>query len=965
MRMGGKTAGVAALACMAVPALAWAGGPRYVAGSSYFDPAVMGQPVHWAGGQVKYYVDQGPLNAVVNHAQATAMVDAAAALWSAVTTAGVSLTDDGTLSEDVSGTNVVAGNGIFAAPADVTPSATGYPLAIVFDADGSVIDGLFGAGASDPTSCQSTGVWTWLDAIEPDATIGHAVILVNGLCATTAALRQMMSFELERAFGRALGLGYAQVNPDALTDGETGGTLGWPVMQPMSGACGATGGMCIPQPSVLRYDDIAALNRIYPITTANIGSFSGKVLTAANTVSIKGTLKFASGMGMQGVNVVARPLDENGNPVYQYTATFVSGAYFNGNHGNAVTEWTDSQGNALNMWGSSDAAMQGYFDLSDIPLPPGVQSATYQVTFEAIDALYMLEQVVGPYDEGSPLPSGTMPVLTEAGMTAGTVREEEVSIADSAMAGPGNDAAGTENAPRMLAASGMWSGRLSQIGQTDWLVFPVRAGRSFTVVTQALNEIGVPSSRKALPALGVWDAFDAVGSAAVGSAPALNGNAAGETWLRVSTAADDVVRLGVADMRGDGRPDYAYKGWVLYADSVMPARMPAGGGTIVIHGMGFRPSDTVLVGGQAAVVTSVSASEITAIAPAAQSGVTGSVDVEVDDLPVFYAAAVISGGVSYDAGTGDSLTLVTAPLNTVPAGVPLPFSVTALGTDLTPASGVTVTYTVTSGTAQLGCGSVSCKVTASGDGGATTTVTAVNGSAAVVTASLSNGASLQAHFTGGTAPTIAAVTPTLSVAAGATVSWTVQAIVLNNGAPASGQSVTWQSAGGGISVDGAAVATNSIGVATKTLAVGPLAEGAQAVTTACVNGTQQCAQFTVLGARPEYGWLEAVSGTEQSVTVTGTPSQIVLRLRDMNGNPMAGGTVSLYQALYAWSPPCLAHGRCAQAALLSTQVANATSAIDGSVVFAPAGLSGTPTLMVGEAATGAASTLGVTIEQHP
>ena len=34
------------------------------------------------------------------------------------------------------------------------------------------------------------------------------------------------------------------------------------------------------------------------------------------------------------------------------------------------------------------------------------------------------------------------------------------------------------------------------------------------------------------------------------------------------------VRLGIADMRGDGRPDYAYMGWVLYADTVSPARLP-------------------------------------------------------------------------------------------------------------------------------------------------------------------------------------------------------------------------------------------------------------------------------------------------------------------------------------------------------------------------------------------------------
>ena len=62
-------------------------------------------------------------------------------------------------------------------------------------------------------------------------------------------------------------------------------------------------------------------------------------------------------------------------------------------------------------------------------------------------------------------------------------------------------------------------GRLSQVGQTDWFTFPVRGGRSFTVVTEALDESGAPTNAKAMPALGVWDAFDAVGSAAVGSAP--------------------------------------------------------------------------------------------------------------------------------------------------------------------------------------------------------------------------------------------------------------------------------------------------------------------------------------------------------------------------------------------------------------------------------------------------------------
>src|SRR5579871_6421464 len=270
---------------MAIPAAG--GGPRYVAGSSFFNPGVMGQPVHWAGGQVNYYVDQGPLNDSIDNRQATAMVDAAAALWSAVPTAGVLLVRAGSLNEDVSGANVVPGNGSIAQPSDIAPSS-GESLAIVYDADGSVLDAVFGAYTSDISNCENNGVMAWIDRFQPDATIGHAVMVLNGRCATTPNLVAMMQFELARAFGKLLGLGYAQVNPHALARGDSEGAQGWPIMQPASGVCGPAGGMCIPDPAHLHFDDIAALSRMYPITTDNLGSFPGKAVTAANTISIDG-----------------------------------------------------------------------------------------------------------------------------------------------------------------------------------------------------------------------------------------------------------------------------------------------------------------------------------------------------------------------------------------------------------------------------------------------------------------------------------------------------------------------------------------------------------------------------------------------------------------------------------------------------------------------------------------------------
>ena len=944
--------------------MAHAGGPKYVAGARYFNSSANGRPIRWASGQVNYFVDQGPLSLSVTNQQAVALVDTAAALWSAVPTAGVTLTDMGPLNEDVNGTDIAVARSEITAPRDVTPSAAGYPVGVIFDEDGSVIDALFGAGTSEPLHCQQNSVFAWLDNITANATIAHGVIVLNGLCATNQNLLAMMSFELERAFGRILGLDFAQVNPGAAAGGEPDGELGWPVMQPESGLCSSQGGACIPNPGALRWDDIAALNRIYPVTAQNQYEFPGKAITAANTVSIQGTVRFRGGEGMQGVNVVARPLDASGNPLYEYTVTFVSGSYFNANHGNPVSGSTDSNGEPLAMWGSNDPAMQGFFDLSGVPLPPGMKSASYAVTFEAVNPLFRLDASVGPYVDGTPSPSGTLKPVIVTGLNPGSAKMLNLDVADSAVGGY-NDAFGTAAAPRPMPAIGAWCGRLSQVGQTDWFDLSVRGGRTFTVVTLALDESGAPSQTKATPAIGAWDASSPVSAAPARATPGLNGAAMGETWLRVTTDGPDVVRLGIADQRGDGRPDYAYAGWVLYADTVSPQRLPAAGGTIVIQGMGFHASDTVLVGGRAATVLSVSPNEITAVAPPAAAGTSGLVDVEVDDLPVYSAAAVISGGVSYDSGAGDALRLVSAPMNTVPIAVPQPFSVLALGPDLSPAGGVTVTYSVTSGTATLGCGNAACAVTASGDGRATMSVTAVNGSLAVVTASLTNGASLQAQFSGVAPPLLAALTPLLSVAAGAKVTWTVQALVLSNGIPAPGQSVTWQPAAGIAVRSTSTIQTNSSGVAAELLVVGPLAEGQLETAKACLGRSSQCVTFSALGARPEYAAVEAVSGTRQNLPAPAAPAPIVLRVLDMDGNSMAAAPVTLYQSLYAWAPPCPPRGRCAHGVLLARQTTRAISRMDGTVTFTPLTLAGTATNLVGLAVTGIASGVPVFIEQYP
>jgi hypothetical protein len=299
-------------------------------------------------------------------------------------------------------------------------------------------------------------------------------------------------------------------------------------------------------------------------------------------------------------------------------------------------------------------------------------------------------------------------------------------------------------------------------------------------------------------------------------------------------------------------------------------------------------------------------------------------------------------------------------------GVPIPFSVTALDPNLSPAGSVSILYAVTAGTATLACGLPVCAVAATGDGHASMNVTAHDSAWSIVTASLTNGSSLQAQFAGGILPVIAALTPQLSLAASASLSWTVQASVLNDGLPVAGQTVSFQTASHAVAVLGpAAAVSDATGIATKSFAVGPLAEGEQATATACLNGTSQCVSFTAFGARPEYTTLQAVSGTAQSLGLQSPPGQVTLRLIDMNGNPMVAGAVTLYQALYAWSPPCPAHGLCDPAQLLSTQISTASSAIDGTVNFTPASLPGVATNLYAVAASGNTSTINIAIEQHP
>jgi len=943
--------------------VAHAGGPRWVAGSSYFNSSVKGQPIVWSGGQVTYYTDLGDLSVPVTQDQANTMVATAAAVWSNVNTAAVSIQWGGSLAEDVNGSSVISGANGVTLPADIQPTATNTPVAVVYDADGSVIDAIDGPGASSTLACQNNGVLVNVDNFSVAGNIAHALVLVNGLCATSAEQIANLQYQLIRGFGRVLGLDWSQTNEEMFANDQItdDGVAGWPIMHPVELLCNGSGGPCMPD-SQLRTDDVAALNRLYPVTAANAASYPGKTITAAATISVQGTIQFGRGQGMQGVNVVLQPL-ANGVPDIRYTATAVSGVYFVGDAGNPVTGATDGGGTPLKRFGSDNSLLEGFFDLSGVPLPPGVTSARYQLSFEAANPLYTGAASVGPYTTGQVKPSGTMPVIILGTLSAGAATAQDVVIDDAAdEAQSGSD--GAEGSPANLPTTGEWSGRITGYGHSGWFELWARGGREFTVEAQALDETGANSENKAQLVVGAWNGTDAVGVLPVtGTTQPFDGDVPGLTTLPVLTAADSEVRIGIADLRGDGRPDYGYRGRVLYADSVSPARLPVAGGPMVIQGMGFEPAVAVTVNGVSAPVISVTPTAIIAMAPPS-GGVTGSVVLQIEDTQTLGVAA-IGDGVSYDAEPDDAISLLTAPMGSVAIGVPQAFTVRAIDvTAQTPAAGVTVTFALTEGAAQLGCGQATCSVVTAGDGTATLPIIANATVFAQVKASLSNGSNVLTEFTGTTPPSIASLTPNLYIAMGATVQWPVEAMVLNQaGVPLAGQTVNWAAASGvGVSTGQSISLTN--GMVSNQLAVGPFTASVDTSVNACIAGTTNCAASTITPVHPLNAALAPWSGTVQYISASQNFAPLVLRVTDAFGHSLAGATVTFAETLDGWTEPCPTQGDCPSPPVLAQQVFETTSAVDGSVTLTPLSPNGQASRLLVGATTGNA-TLNFELDAHP
>jgi hypothetical protein len=904
-------AALALIVLIALVELARAGGPEYVAGVGYFNAGLAGQPVTWAGGAINYYTDQGNLSPILAGPDADAFVADAFSRWTSISTAAVSATRTGQLAEDVSGANVILNSDrTLTMPADIQPTATTKPVALVYDADGQVTDALIGIGASG--DCFTTAAFGGADAFTTDGHFAHALVVLNGKCAQTSSALPDMKYRLVRVLGQVVGLGWSQLNLNAVTGSPrpTADDLaGLPVMHEQDLPSCVPISICYPNADQPKMDDRAALSRLYPVTSDNLDEFPGKQILAASTGRIRGSVEFTDASGnptqpMQGVNVVARWIDPGtGQPSGRSAAASVSGFLFAGNAGNSITGYSDALGNPYNRFGSPDATLEGFFDLAGLEIPSG-DSAQYQLSLEAIDG--NLSQNVGPYAPWQVLPSGTaQPIVVT--VARGNDLQQDILMSGSAVDMPETGEPESFAAPRPLPKTGDWMGRLSGYGDDDYFLLNGHTNRTLTIEVTTLDESGQPTVRKAQPVVGMWSL-----AAPEGTPPpaytfsSFNSPSFGVTQLNAQLLSSTQFRIGIADLRGDGRPDFRYRARVLYGDSVTPDRVSVRGGTpILVEGFGFKPGMTLTVGSTPATPLAVSANQLVATIPALADGVQ---TVTITD-PATGASSALTSGLTIGAGPNDTVRLAQGANSATPVGgeAAYPVRVTVATADgSTAVSGATVQWNVTNRAGLSACnGAATCSVFTDESGQVETRLTIGATGTTTVTATLAPASytppkSVQVSINGtSSAKDLALSSPKVWVVQGATLDVPFSARVLANGAPQSGQTLNWQIGIGSGTMNPATVTTDGDGYGRSTLHLNALAGDVQG--TVCVGaGNNPCQTFYVMQVAAAVLKLQPVSGSLQTIRVGESFQPIWVRVTNSATppNPVMGAPVAFQSMLF-------------------------------------------------------------------
>ncbi|MGA9475511.1 MAG: hypothetical protein WBV36_23805 [Terriglobales bacterium] len=846
-----------------------AGGPAWVAGAGY-NQGVEGQPLLWTSATVNYYTDQGNLSPILPGPQADAFVAAVVSSWTSAPGVALTVVQTGHLAEDVNGGNIEATDGVISAPADITSSATGTPLGIVYDFDGTVTDALLGEGAGDLGDCFANAVYGGPDNFSVSGNIVHAVAIMNGVCAATNAQLPDVQYRLVRVLGHIFGLAWSQANDNVLT-GDPAPTqadyAGFPVMHFLDPINCVPISLCYPNPAAPKMDDVTALARLYP---------SGSNPEA--TGRIYGNVYFTDSSGnaaqqMQGVNVVARLIDNTGVPSRQYVVTSVSGFEFVGNAGNIITGYDDPNGLPFNRFGSGDTSVEGFYDLGQLTIPTGQTIAEYQISVEALDPNWSWG--VEPYGPTQVAPSGAFaPVVVT--IQSGSNVERDVLMLGSEIAQPHPGSGSSYTNPAPLPQGGGWASWTSGYGSADFFEFTVQANRTASISVTALDETGAPTESKLLPIIGVWELSDETGNPAPASTPsAFNSQTFAVSRLDAEFTVGEAYKIGVADYRGDGRPDYAYQGSVLYSDAVSPARLSLAGGVTTLQGIGFIPglevSAATTNGTSNGAVLAQSATQLQI--SLSSSPIDGIATVQVTD-PVTGSFSQMFGALTYGAAASDLLTLLNGGSQTSPIGAQSPnlIRVRATASDgITPVNGATIDWSATNGAELSVCTNApSCSVLTDGAGEAATWATPTALGQSTITAALAPAAyqpaQTQPATLVGTASTLdlAAVAPLRWLAQGSTLGVPITVEALDMGVPQANVNLRFVVTNGTATLSSSTATTNGAGMASVAAQVTNFSATVQV--SACVTPSgSPCQTFALFGV-PSTSWtLEAVSGVSQIV----------------------------------------------------------------------------------------------------
>ena len=452
--------------------LARAGGPRYVAGTTFFNPEAKGTALTWAQGSIRYYSDQGNLSPLLPGPSADAFVADAFSRWTSIPTAAISATRAGQLAEDVNGSNVFAnGDGTITLPSDILPAAVNQPVAVVYDADGSVTDALVGQGASATSFCYTNAVLGGADNFSPDAHLIHALVILNGNCAQTSAQLPDLKYHLVRVLGQVLGLDWSQVNVNVVAGNpppSAADYAGFSLMHAADPSFCVPVSKCYPagvDPTVPKMDDQAALSRLYPVTALNQSSFPGKQIFSANTVRIHGSVYFlgrgwsasATHAGSERGGALGR--SHNQSSIADLRRRFGFRLLVSRERGKSGDRFRrQPRANPMDVFGSDDPTVEGFFDLAGLQIPDGYGASRVRITVEGVDPLW--SNGMQPYGSWQVKPSGTTRLFVIANQ--GQDVQQDIMMQASAVGTP--DALRSDQLCR--AGSGAGHRRLGRLAQS-------------------------------------------------------------------------------------------------------------------------------------------------------------------------------------------------------------------------------------------------------------------------------------------------------------------------------------------------------------------------------------------------------------------------------------------------------------------------------------------------------------------